>query len=78
MTHPHEETNCVASKDPYKNIGSGDPCDAGTHCVHWWDGEACCWCGDDHCAAARDVAGNPYSPQAVVFLTSIIDVIVGY
>ena len=26
----------------------------------------------------RDVAGNPYSPQAVVFLTSIIDVIVGY
>ena len=34
LTHPHEETNCVASKDPYKNIGSGDPCDAGTHCVH--------------------------------------------
>ena len=27
---------------------------------------------------SRDVAGNPYSPQAVVFLTSIIDVIVGY
>ena len=26
----------------------------------------------------RGVAGNPYSPQAVVFLTSIIDVIVGY
>ena len=55
MTHPHEETNCVASKDPYKNIGSGDPCDAGTHCVHWWDGEACCWCGDDHCAAAKPI-----------------------
>ena len=28
--------------------------------------------------APRDVAGNPYSPQAVVFLTSFIDVIVGY
>ena len=32
----------------------------------------------DHIEPTRDVAGNPYSPQAVVFLTSIIDVIVGY
>ncbi len=20
--------------------------DDGTHCVHWWDGEECCRCGD--------------------------------
>ena len=41
LTHAHEETDCVASKD-----GHG-------HCVHWWDAEPCCWCGDGPCAAAR-------------------------
>ena len=25
LTHPHEETNCVASKDPYKNVNSTTP-----------------------------------------------------
>ena len=32
----------------------------------------------EHATRPRDVAGNPYSPQAIVFLTSIIDVMVGY
>ena len=31
LTHPHEETNCVASKDPYKNVNSSDPYDMGGH-----------------------------------------------
>ena len=34
-THPREETNCVASKDPYKNAGGIDPYEMGVHCVHW-------------------------------------------
>ena len=29
-------------------------------------------------ATARNLAGNPDSPQAVVFLTSVVDVTVGY
>ena len=57
LTHPHEETNCVASKYPYKNVNSSDPYDMGGHCVHWWDAEPCCWCGDDPCAAARCALG---------------------
>ena len=34
-THPREETNCVASKDPYKNAGGIEPYEMGVHCVHW-------------------------------------------
>ena len=47
LTHAHEETSCVAGKSPH---------DQG-HCIHWWDAEACCWCGDDPCAAARCALG---------------------
>lgn len=55
LSHPHEETNCVASRDGV--VRSSDPYDAGPHCVHWWDGEGCCMCGDDPCAAARCALG---------------------
>ena len=48
LTHAHEETNCVAS--PRGNFGHG-------HCLHWWDAEGCCWCGDDPCAGARCALG---------------------
>jgi hypothetical protein len=32
MSDDDESHDCPNSKD-----GNG-------HCVHWWDGEACCWC----------------------------------
>ena len=47
LIHAHEETDCAASK---AHLDNG-------HCVHWWDAEACCWCGDDPCAAARCALG---------------------
>ncbi len=56
LSHPFEETNCVASKDHQAAL-TANPYDAGTHCVHWWDGEACCWCGDDPCTAAACALG---------------------
>ena len=51
LTHPNEETACVASRGPYNTNGIG------SHCEGWWDGEGCCWCGDDPCRAAAYALG---------------------
>ncbi len=37
------ETPCPARKDAQ-------------HCVHWWDGEACCHCGDPAMAREQMIA----------------------
>lgn len=51
LTHAHEETACAASRDRRA------PGELGTHCVCWWDGDGCCWCGDDPCRAAGCALG---------------------
>lgn len=32
----------AASNSPY--ICYGAPVGEDTHCIHWYDGEPCCWC----------------------------------
>lgn len=59
LTHAQEETACAASRDPYIRDGAapGELNGVGTHCMHWWDGAGCCWCGDDPCVAAGYALG---------------------